>query len=215
MMKLSEKTKNFILYGIEKKIERKEIYKFDGVILFFCFLAMFIAELTSSPSFNRIFLTLFYISFVIATFSKSDVTGEKTFWIQGIQSLGMSILCGWFGTVLMLSTLEKEDYSFYVAVLLIVYIMSALAHVCLIMFLIKKDIYNSDSNKKVMGGWCFTCFGMLGISVAKIMSSKIPYMSVIRITSLGFYLISLLCLMSIFFFVKYFVIKKYKLKPNE
>ena len=42
MMKLSEKTKNFILYGVENKIERKEIYKFDGAILFLCFLAMFI-----------------------------------------------------------------------------------------------------------------------------------------------------------------------------
>lgn len=31
MMKLSEKTKNFILYGIENKIERKEIYKFENV----------------------------------------------------------------------------------------------------------------------------------------------------------------------------------------
>lgn len=44
MMKLSEKTKNFILYGVENKIERKEIYKFDGAILFLCFLAMFIAD---------------------------------------------------------------------------------------------------------------------------------------------------------------------------
>ena len=55
MMKLSEKTKNFILYGVENKIERKEIYKFDGAILFLCFLAMFIADSTPSPSFYRIF----------------------------------------------------------------------------------------------------------------------------------------------------------------
>ena len=184
MMKLSEKTKNFILYGIENKIERKEIYKFDGAILFLCFLAMVIADSTPSPSFYRIFLILFYVVFVIATFSKSDVTGEKTFWIHGIQGLGMSILSGWFGTILMFSTLEKEDYSSYMAILLIVYIMSAIAHTCLVMFLIKKDIYNSDSNKKVMGGWSFVCFGMLGISVAKIMSSKIPYISMIRIAGL-------------------------------
>lgn len=215
MMKLSEKTKNFILYGIENKIERKEIYKFDGAILFLCFLAMFIADSTPSPSFYRIFLILFYVVFVIATFSKSDVTGEKTFWIHGIQGLGMSILFGWFGTILMFSTLEKEDYSSYMAILLIVYIISAIAYTCLVMFLIKKDIYNSDSNKKVMGGWSFVCFGMLGISVAKIMSSKIPYISMIRIAGLGFYVLSLLCLMSIIFFVKYFLIKKYKLKPNE
>jgi hypothetical protein len=45
MMKLSEKTKNFILYGVENKIERKEIYKFDGAILFLCFLAMFIGSI--------------------------------------------------------------------------------------------------------------------------------------------------------------------------
>jgi hypothetical protein len=37
----------------------------------------------------------------------------------------------------------------------------------------------------------------------------------IRIAGLGFYVLSLLCLMSIIFFVKYFLIKKYKLKPNE
>lgn len=55
MMKLSEKTKNFILYGIENKIERKEIYKFDGAILFLCFLAMVIADSTPSPSFYRFF----------------------------------------------------------------------------------------------------------------------------------------------------------------
>lgn len=55
MMKLSEKTKNFILYGVENKIERKEIYKFDGAILFLCFLAMFIADSTPSLSFYRIF----------------------------------------------------------------------------------------------------------------------------------------------------------------
>ena len=36
-----------------------------------------------------------------------------------------------------------------------------------------------------------------------------------RLAGLGFYVLSLLCLMSIFFFVKYFLIKKYKLKPNE
>lgn len=118
-----------------------------------------------SPSFYRIFLILFYVVFVIATFSKSDVTGEKTFWIHGIQGLGMGILFGWFGTILIFSTLEKEDYSSYMAILLIVYIISAIAYTCLVMFLIKKDIYNSDSNKKVMGGWSFVCFGMLGISV--------------------------------------------------
>ena len=157
MMKLSEKTKNFILYGVENKIERKEIYKFDGAILFLCFLAMFIADSTPSPSFYRIFLILFYVVFVIATFSKSDVTGEKTFWIHGIQGLGMGILFGWFGTILIFSTLEKEDYSSYMAILLIVYIISAIAYTCLVMFLIKKDIYNSDSNKKVMGGWSFEC----------------------------------------------------------
>ena len=55
MMKLSEKTKNFILYGVENKIERKEIYKFDGAILFLCFLAMVIADSTPSPSFFIIF----------------------------------------------------------------------------------------------------------------------------------------------------------------
>ena len=55
MMKFSKKTKNFILYGIDNKIEKKQIYKLDGVMLFFLFLAMFIAELTSAPLLTEFF----------------------------------------------------------------------------------------------------------------------------------------------------------------
>ncbi len=35
MKKISEQTKNFLLYGIDHTIQPKEIYKLDGAILFF------------------------------------------------------------------------------------------------------------------------------------------------------------------------------------
>ena len=36
-----KKLKKFLLYGIENKIERKQIYKMDVLILFFQYLCLF------------------------------------------------------------------------------------------------------------------------------------------------------------------------------
>ncbi len=138
MINFSEKTKKFLLYGIDKKIEKKQIYKLDGAMLFVSILAMLMAEAASAPFFIKISFILFYIGFVIATFSKTDVTGEKVFWIYGMQGSGMSILFCWFGTALMLSTIGKEYYVLYIIILLIIYTMAALAYACLILTLIKK-----------------------------------------------------------------------------
>lgn len=144
------------------------------------------------------FLILFYVVFVIATFSKSDVTGEKLLdsWHSRFRN-GHFVRLVWnYSHIFNIRKGRLQFlYGYFIDCIYnkcdSIYMFSYVSH--------KKDIYNSDSNKKVMGGWSFVCFGMLGISVAKIMSSKIPYISMIRIAGLGFYVLSLLCLMSIFF----------------
>ena len=87
MKKISEQTKNFLLYGIEDVIKPKEIYKLDGAILFLLFLFFFLSEAAPSPVFSKIFLVIVYLGFVILSFSRTEVTGKKVFWIYGIQSL--------------------------------------------------------------------------------------------------------------------------------
>ena len=49
------KTKSFLLYGIEDVIKPKEIYKLDGAILFLVFLFFFLSESAPSPFFQKYF----------------------------------------------------------------------------------------------------------------------------------------------------------------
>ena len=90
MKKINEQTKSFLLYGIEDVIKPKEIYKLDGAILFLVF--FFLSESAPSPFFSKVFLVIVYLGFVILSFSRTEVTGKKVFWINGIQSLTFSIL---------------------------------------------------------------------------------------------------------------------------
>ena len=62
----------------------------------------------------------------------------------------------------MLTTIEKESYKGYLAVLAVIYILAIAAYLFLTMLLIKKDVYNPSSSKKVVGGWCITSFVLLG-----------------------------------------------------
>ena len=147
---------------------------------------------------------------MILSFSRTEVTGKKVFWIYGIQSLTFSILLCWAGTILMLTTLKEEYYKKYLAILAIIYILLIAAYIFLIITLIKRDIYNPSSSKKLAGGWCITSFVLLGMGAAKALSRKVEYTAMIRIASLCFYFCSLLCILGVFNLVKYFAVKKWE-----
>lgn len=115
----------------------------------------------------------------------------------------------------MLTTIEKESYKGYLAVLAVSYILAIAAYLFLTMLLIKKDVYNPSSSKKVAGGWCITSFVLLGIGAAKVLSMKAEYTTVIRIASLGFYFVSLLCILGVFHLVKYFAVKKLEVEKCD
>ena len=154
MKKINEETKSFLLFGIEDVIKPKEIYKLDGAILFLVFLFFFLSESAPSPFFSKVFLVIVYLGFVILSFSRTEVTGKKVFWIIGIQSLTFSILFCWAATILMLTTMKEEYYKRNLTILDIIYILVIAAYIFLIITLIKKDIYNPSSSKKLAGGWC-------------------------------------------------------------
>ncbi|WP_283684731.1 hypothetical protein [Parablautia sp. Marseille-Q6255] len=215
MKKISEQTKNFLFYGIENTIQPKEIYKLDGVMLFFVFLFFFLAEATSSPAVSKIFLVTVYVGFVLLSFSRTEVTGKKVFWIYGIQSLTFSILFCWAGTIFMLTTMKKEIHTVYLAVLAVIYIFAIAAYMVLTITLIKKDVYNPSATKKLTGGWCLTGFVMLGIGAAKVLSAQAGYTTVIRIAGLGFYFVSLLCILGVVHLVKYFAVKKLEVEKYD
>lgn len=158
---MTEQTKNFLLYGIEAHIKPKEIYKLDVAMLFFIFGLFFLAEASPAPVFSKIFLVLVYLGMVILSFSRTEVTGKKVFWIYGIQSLGFSLLFCWAGTILMLTTLEEKYYPGYLAALVLLYILVIALYILLTLALIKKDVYNPSTSKKngwwlVRNGFCNT-----------------------------------------------------------
>ena len=199
MKKINEQTKSFLLYGIEDVIKPKEIYKLDGAILFLVFLFFFLSESAPSPFFSKVFL-------------RTEVTGKKVFWIIGIQSLTFSILFCWAATILMLTTMKEEYYKRYLTILVIIYILVIAAYIFLIITLIKKDIYNPSSSKKLAGGWCITSFVLLGMGVAKVLSSSVEYTAMIRIASLCSYFCSLGSILGVFHLVKYFAVKKWEVE---
>ena len=82
----------------------------------------------------------------------------------------------------------------------------AFAYIFLIITLIKKDIYNPSSSKKLAGGWCITSFVLLGMGVAKVLSSSVEYTAMIRIASLCSYFCSLGSILGVFHLVKYFAV---------
>lgn len=110
----------------------------------------------------------------------------------------------------MLTTLKEEYYKKYLAILAIIYVLLIAAYIFLIITLIKRDIYNPPSSKKLAGGWCITSFVLLGMGAAKALSSKVEYTAMIRIASLCFYFCSLLCILGVFNLVKYFAVKKWE-----
>ena len=86
------------------------------------------------------------------------------------------------------------------------------AYIFLIITLIKKDIYNPSSSKKLAGGWCITSFVLLGMGVAKVLSSSVEYTAMIRIASLCSYFCSLGSILGVFHLVKYFAVKKWEVE---
>lgn len=140
------------------------------------------------------------------------MTGKKVFWIIGIQSLTFSILFCWAATILMLTTMKEEYYKRYLTILVIIYILVIATYIFLIITLIKKDIYNPSSSKKLAGGWCITSFVLLGMGVAKVLSSSVEYTAMIRIASLCSYFCSLGSILGVFHLVKYFAVKKWEVE---
>ena len=180
--------------------------------MFLVFLFFFLSESAPSPFFSKVFLVIVYLGFVILSFSRTEVTGKKVFWIIGIQSLTFSILFCWVATILMLTTMKEEYYKRYLTILVIIYILVIAAYIFLIITLIKKDIYNPSSSKKLAGGWCITSFVLLGMGVAKVLSSSVEYTAMIRIASLCSYFCSLGSILGVFHLVKYFAVKKWEVE---
>ena len=114
--------------------------------------------------------------------------------------------------ILSFSTMKEEYYKRYLTILVIIYILVIAAYIFLIITLIKKDIYNPSSSKKLAGGWCITSFVLLGMGVAKVLSSSVEYTAMIRIASLCFYFCSLGSILGVFHLVKYFAVKKWEVE---
>ena len=115
----------------------------------------------------------------------------------------------------MLTTLEEKYYPGYLAALVLLYILVIALYILLTLALIKKDVYNPSTSKKMAGGWCVTVFVILAISAAKILSAQAGYTATIRFASLSSYFISLLCILGAFHLVKYFMIKKWEKTDNN
>ena len=108
--------------------------------------------------------------------------------------------------------MKEEYYKRYLTILVIIYILVIAAYIFLIITLIKKDIYNPSSSKKLAGGWCITSFVLLGMGVAKVLSSSVEYIAMIRIASLCSYFCSLGSILGVFHLVKYFAVKKWEVE---
>ena len=67
-------------------------------------------------------------------------------------------------------------------------------------------------SKKLAGGWCITSFVLLGMGVAKVLSSSVEYTAMIRIASLCSYFCSLGSILGVFHLVKYFAVKKWEVE---
>mgnify|MGYP000685992848 CR=1 FL=1 len=131
---MNEKLKNFLLYGIENKIERKQIYKMDVLILFF---QLFMFVLSEDFKIGQIICALLVGTFIISTFSSKDIEGRKFFDIWHME-LGFSLLFGIFGTILMLSTIKQIYYVEYLVVLGVLYVIMIMIFLFSIIYLIKK-----------------------------------------------------------------------------
>lgn len=204
---MDEKVKSFLLYGADTIIEKKELYKMDGVILFFMVLLFTINEVYGGSAAGRVFCILFPLSFGILTFSKTDVTGEKVFWVYGIWGSEFSILFGLFGTIIILPVIDKAYYVRYFIVLFAVYAFMILLYIGMVVCFIKKDIYRSKA-KKLFGSWFFTLFGMAGIAAAKILHSGIGQEKMVWIGGMCSYFVSLMSVLGSGNLIKYILIKK-------
>lgn len=126
--------------------------------------------------------------------------------IYGIWSLGFSIVCGVFGSVLMLSTFESRYHLEYIVVLLGLYLIMLLIFILIIIYLIKRNAYVSVPMKKMATRWVLLLFGICGISVAKILSSGLGEEKMVQIGVISFVLI-----LGYFNFVKYILLKNYNM----
>lgn len=132
--------------------------------------------------------------------------GRRIFLIYGIWSLGFSIVCGVFGSVLMLSTIESRYHLEYIVVLLGLYLIMLLIFILIIIYLIKRNAYVSVPMKKMATRWVLLLFGICGISVAKILSSGLGEEKMVQIGAISFVLI-----LGYFNFVKYILLKNYNM----
>lgn len=205
---VNEKLEKFLLYGIENKIKRKEIYEMDAVLLF---LSIFMFILSEDFKKVQIIYAIFIGVFIVVTFSVKDVIGRRIFLIYGTWSLSFSIVFGVLGSVLMLSTIESRYHLEYIVVLLGLYLIMLLIFILIIIYLIKRNAYASVPMKKMATRWVFLLFGICGISVAKILSSNLGEEKMVQIGAICFYLISFILILGYFNFVKYILLKKYNM----
>lgn len=205
---MNEKLNDFLAYGMDSKIEKKQIYNMDGVISFITFLVFVINEIYGGAMWARVGCVLFPLSFIIFTFTRRDVTGKKIFWIYGIWGIGFSILFGVIGTIFMFLIIDKKYYITYLGIMVILYIIVLCIYISIICYLIKKEIYSSKSSKKLMGGWCFLLCGIAGMSFAKILGMNTSQEKIIQIVSVLSYLISLISVLGSLNMIKYFMIKR-------
>jgi len=201
---MKEEFKDFLKYGIEQTIGKKQLLEVNFLLLLFTLVTMIIGRFSIMISAISV-MTL--ISCCILTYSKQEVTGKKVFWIYGIWSVSLSIEFALLGTCIILLIIDKKYYLQYGIILFLMYLVAFILYTAIIICLIRREAYKKlqQTNKRIP----FILIGIFGISIAKIFAKNTGYKSILQIASICCYTFSVLALLGVFNLFKYYYLTKY------
>lgn len=201
---MNEEFVEFLKYGQSQTIKRKDIFKVNFIMmvlaLFLTFADGYISLKWGIPS------TIIVVMCIILTYTKEDVKGGKIFFINGVLGTCFTLIFGLLGISVLLPVLDQKKHFIFISILIAAYVMATVTYISIIKHLIKKGAYKETRKANVH--MLSTIAGVGGISIARTFVDSVSYERATQIASICFFLISFLSIFGVFYFYKYYYLKK-------
>lgn len=200
---MKDNVKDFLLYGIEQEIPRKQIFSMDFVVLICSLMSIILND--KNFAWNVV-CSLPVVICIIFTFPKKEEKA-RVFLIYGIWSVSLTMCFGLLATRIAMMCISSDRYLLFIFVIILIYILVGGLYTGLILHLQKKGAYSTAKKANIRFSFAFT--GIAGILCSRAFLSKLDYNTLLYMGSVCFYLTSFLSMIGWFNLIKYFLIKKY------
>lgn len=199
---MEENIKGFLYYGISQEIPRKQIFDVDILTVLFAVAGCVIESQSVVINCIIIFIS---VCNIVLTFHKTEVKGEKIFWVYGIWSVYFTVFFLVLGTKIAFSVMPEADHMIFAICVVLGYILVASGYVGILLCLIKRNAYKKL--KKTNGRSLIGFSALGGVIIAKILFTGMSYKNILQIAVTCCFLLAALALLGCFNLIKFWGVK--------